>query len=270
MEEEDFLVAEPVSEALLARVHDADYLAGLHDPRLLSRALEVEVPGVLRRAIPRRVLEPFRTATGGTVAAARAALEHGVGINLGGGYHHARPALGHGFCIYNDVAVALHVLRAEGFAGRVLIVDTDAHQGDGNHAFFASDPSVYSFSMHQGDLFPEPKLAGDEDVELPGGMGDAEIVSRLEERLPELLDEIQPALVVHVAGADVLDDDPLTGLAMTADGLVLRDRLVLREARRHGVPLLHLLAGGYGPSAAGAQLRSVAGMLADLSPSVGR
>ena len=204
---------------------------------------------------------PFRRAVGGTVLAARAAVAHGLGINLGGGYHHARPALGHGFCIYNDVALAVHTLRSEGLQGNVLIVDTDAHQGDGDHAFFAADPTVFSFSMHQGDIFPSPKLAGDRDVELRAGTSDAAFLARLQAELEPLLDEVAPVLVVHVAGSDVLHDDPLAGLGMTVDGLVQRDLMVLRASRARGVPVLHLLAGGYGPSAADAQAKSVAALL---------
>ncbi len=264
----DFAVAAPIAHDVLATVHDPTYLRSLDHAPSLSRALEVPVPSALAWAAPRWVLEPFRVSVGGTLLAARGAMEHGVGINLGGGYHHAGPAKGHGFCVYNDVAVAVSVLRSEGLQGTVLIVDTDAHQGDGTHAFFADDPTVYSWSIHQGDAFPIPKRAGDEDHVLARGAADADLNAVLEERLPQLIEALDPAMIVHVAGADVLYDDPLTDLALTVDGLVLRDRIVLQEARRSGVPLLHVLAGGYGPSAAEAQLESVSAMLADMSPSV--
>lgn len=259
-----FAVADEVDPALLARVHDPAYLASLTRPAELSRALEVTVPGFFpARAIERRVLGPFRRQVGGTVLAARGALQHGVGINLGGGFHHARPAMGHGFCIYSDVAAALAALRAEGFQGSVLVVDTDAHQGDGTHAFFAADPTVFSLSLHQGDIFPEPKLQGDLDVPLPAGTGDEAFLAALQRALDAAPQA--PDLVVHVAGSDVLGDDPLAGLAMTPDGLARRDLLVLRWARQRGVPLLHLLAGGYGPSSATAQAASVAAMLREVA-----
>ncbi len=267
LSDRDFAVAEPVPDEVLAQVHDPAYLASLHETPVLARAIEVGVPNVFPRSVvEKRVRTPFRRAVGGTVLAARGAREHGLGINLGGGYHHARPDLGHGFCIYNDVALAIHTLRAEGFDGAVLIVDTDAHQGDGSHAFFADDPTVFSFSMHQGDLFPSPKLRGDLDVELRAGTTDEPFLARLGAELDRLLDEVHPALVVHVAGSDVLHDDPLAGLALTADGLVERDLVVLRAARARGVPVLHLLAGGYGPSAAEAQAKSVAAMLREVRP----
>ncbi len=259
---EAFAVPSEATVDLLARMHDRDYLTSLSDPSALSRALELTIPGFLgSQAVEARILAPFRRAVGGTVAAARAALQHGLGINLGGGFHHARPAMGHGFCVFNDVAVAIAVLRDEGFSGKVLIIDTDAHQGDGSHAFFRSDPSVFSFSMHQQDIFPVPKLRGDLDVGLPGGTDDAAFLEVLAEHLPALLDREAPALVIHVAGADVLRDDPLAGMALTPDGLVRRDQMVARAVRDREIPLVHLLAGGYGPSSALAQGRSVAALV---------
>lgn len=260
--ETDFAVAAPVGDAALAAVHDADYLASLHEAEALGRALEVSLPGFFSRsALDRRVIGPFQAAVGGTVLAARGAVAEGLGVNLGGGYHHARPGMGHGFCIYSDVALAVHTLRAEGLVGPVLVVDTDAHQGDGSHAFFSDDPTVFSFSMHQGDIFPLPKLSGDLDVPLRPGTDDDAFLWALEQRLPGLLDELEPVLVIHVAGADVLVDDPLAGLALTPKGLVARDRYVAKTVRDRDIPLLHLLAGGYGPSAALSQEASVAAIL---------
>ena len=260
--EDDFFIPQTPTVEQLGAVHDPDYLASLRDAKRLSAAIEVALPGFLPGwVLERRVLRPFRRAVGGTLVAARGALEHGLGINLGGGYHHARPALGHGFCIYNDVAYAVHTLRQEGFAAPVLIVDTDAHQGDGNHAFFAQDDSVFSLSLHQGDIFPSPKLRGDQDVPLRGGTGDDAFLAALEGALQPRLESVKPGLVVHVAGSDILSDDPLADLAVTPDGLVARDQLVQRLAAEHGVPLLYVLAGGYGPSSATAQGRSVAEML---------
>jgi histone deacetylase 11 len=262
LQEQDLAVPAPASEEELARVHAPAYLASLHHMPVVSRALEVPVPDIFPESVlEQRVLIPFRTAVGGTALAAEAALQHGLGINLGGGYHHARPALGHGFCLYNDVAHAIHTLRARGFAGPVLIVDTDIHQGDGNHAFFAQDPTVYTFSMHRGDLFPHPKMPGDRDVELPPDLDDTQYLALLQAELEQLLPQVRPELVIHVAGADILSDDPLGGLAMTPQGLLQRDLHVLRTTRARKIPLLHVLAGGYGPSAASAQAQSLEQML---------
>lgn len=258
---DQFAIASPISDEQLAAVHDPAYLASLHDMPVLSAALELELPDVFPRSlVEQRVRRPFRLAAGGTELAVQAALQHGVGVNLGGGFHHARPGLGHGFCVYNDVAWAIYRARVEGFTGRVLIVDTDAHQGDGNHAYFADDPLVFSFSMHGEQLFPEPKLIGDRDVGLPPGIDDATFLALLDASLDELLSE-GVDLLIHVAGADVLADDPLANLALSIEGLVERDRRVFDAARDRDIPMVHLLAGGYGPSAAIAQARSVAGIV---------
>jgi histone deacetylase 11 len=257
-----FLVPAPATIEQLAAVHDRDYLASLERADVLAKALEVPVPAAFgAKTLERRVLLPFRRAAGGTIEVARHAAGGGLGINLGGGYHHARPDLGHGFCIYNDVATAIAVLRGEGFDGQVLVVDTDAHQGDGNHAALAGDPSVFTFSMHQGSLFPHPKVSGDLDHALDAGVGDAGFHAALDERLTALISQVEPALIVHVAGCDVLGDDPLTNFAMTPEGLVERDLIVARHAEAAGAGLVHLLAGGYGPSAARAQGMSVAALL---------
>ncbi len=261
-----FLVPDEVPSEALAAVHDPAYLASLTDHERLAEVLEVPLPGIFgARAIEERVLAPFRRATGGTLAAARAALEHGVGINLGGGFHHAKPEGGHGFCVYNDVAAALWVLRREGFEGRVLVVDTDAHQGDGNHAAFAADDRVHTLSLQQAKLFPQPRVPGDEDIELKAGLDDTAYLAQLEGALEGLLERSRPDLVIHVAGSDVLWDDPLTGLGLTVEGLVARDLRVFRMARSQGIPYLHVLAGGYGPSSAKGQAASVAAILAETA-----
>lgn len=261
---EDYATPDEVDPELLAVVHDPAYLASLTEPEHLSGALEVSVPGFFpASAIERRVLGPFRRQVQGTVLAARGALDHGLGVNLGGGFHHARPALGHGFCVYGDVAVAVESLRREGFDGRVIVLDTDAHQGDGTHAFFAADPAVHAVSLQQAGIFPQPRVPGDVDVELPAGTDDAAYLSTLDSVLAALPWE-DAALLVHVAGSDVLSDDPLAGLDLTPEGLLARDLAVLRAARSRGVPVLYLLAGGYGPSSATAQGASVAAMLREV------
>lgn len=257
----DFAVPAPATDARLARVHDPAYLESLHHTPTLAQAIEVGVPDIFPRGVlERRVRRAFRLAAEGTTVAARGALATGLGINLGGGFHHARPAFGHGFCIYGDVALAIATLRDEGFTGKVLIVDTDAHQGDGNHAFFAADPTVVSLSIHQGDIFPHPKLAGDLDIALTAGDGDGALQGALD-RVEAVVEAERPALIVHVAGADILYDDPLAGLSVSVDGLVARDLRMLSMARERGIPLLHTLAGGYGPSAATAQSQAMAALL---------
>ena len=167
----------------------------------------------------------------------------------------------------NDVAAAVWTLRQEGFTGRVLIIDTDAHQGDGNHAAFAGDPSVYTLSLQQEKIFPLPRVPGDRDVELRGGMDDGAYAKRLDKELAAAFEGGEFALVIHVAGSDVLWDDPLAGLGLTVEGLVAKDLMVMRAARSRDIPYLHLLAGGYGPSSAEGQAASVAAILEEVAAS---
>lgn len=260
---EDFAVGAEPTEAELLAVHDAALLEGFREPARLSEALEVPVPGFLSAStLDRRVLLPFRLGAGGTVTVARhVARTGGLGINLAGGYHHARPDLAHGFCLYNDVALAVDAVRAAGFTAPILVVDTDAHQGDGNHAAFAEDPSVSTLSLQQAGIFPQPGVPGDLDVALPGGTDDAAYLDALDRVLPGILEQTGAELVFHVAGADVLADDPLAGLGLSPEGLVQRDLLVQRRVSEAGAGLVYVLGGGYGPSAAEAQARSIAAML---------
>jgi|GEM_PF-9489 len=258
----DFFEAAAASEQQLERGHSPEYLESLTDPAVLAQALEAPVPGFLgEAAIGRRLLGPFAAAVGGTLLAAEHAAQGRLAINLGGGFHHARPDMGHGFCVYNDVAVAILALRAAGFSDNVLIVDTDAHQGDGSHAFFGDDPSVFSLSLHQDGIFPNPKLPGDLDVPLPGGSDDRTFLAALDRALSQVPADLQPGLVVHVSGSDVLQGDPLATLRITPQGMRSRDLAVARWTAEHRAGLLHVLAGGYGPRSAEAHQLSLTALL---------
>jgi acetoin utilization deacetylase AcuC-like enzyme len=185
-------------------------------------------------------------AVGGTVEAAGAALDRGLAMNLAGGTHHAFADHGEGFCVFNDVAVAIRALQREGRITRAAIVDLDVHQGNGTHAIFADDPTVTTFSMHGGKNYPFRKVAGTRDIELPDGCGDDEYLSLLERALPEVLREARADLVVYLAGADPHEGDRLGRLKLTYDGLKRRDVLVLDACRFVGLPVCVTIAGGYG------------------------
>lgn len=160
------------------------------------------------------------------------------------------------------MALAVRAVRAAGYTAPILVVDTDAHQGDGNHAAFAQDPSVTTLSLQQAGIFPQPGVPGDLDVALPGGTDDAAYLAALDGVLPRLLAETGAGLVFHVAGADVLSDDPLAGLGLSPEGLVQRDLLVQARTAEAGAGLVYVLGGGYGPSAAEAQGAAIAAMIA--------
>lgn len=180
----------------------------------------------------------------GTLEACRDALRGGLGLHVGGGSHHAFAGHGEGFCLLNDLAVALLVLKAERRVERAAVVDLDVHQGNGTAAILAGRDGLYTFSMHQEDLYPERKQASTRDIGLPAGTGDAKYLKILEEELAAFFAR-RPELVVYQAGADVWEGDLLGGLGLTADGVAARDRLVFRMCRERGVPVAVTLGGGY-------------------------
>jgi acetoin utilization deacetylase AcuC-like enzyme len=185
-------------------------------------------------------------AVGGTCEAAEAALSCGCTINLAGGTHHAFADRGEGFCVFNDVAVAICRLLRSGRIARAAVIDLDVHQGNGTHAIFAGDDRVYTFSMHGRRNYPFHKIAGRLDIELDDGTGDGEYLGLLADALPEVLAEAAPDLVIYLAGADPHEGDRLGRLRLSFDGLGRRDAMVLEACREVGLPLAITIAGGYG------------------------
>lgn len=228
-----------VADLLL--VHTADYV-------------EKVTTGTLSAAEQRRIGLPWSEmfverayrVVRGTVEAAEAALERGVAFNLAGGTHHAFPDHGEGFCTFNDVGIAVRRLQRRGLVRRAAIVDLDVHQGNGTHAVFAADPSVFTFSMHGAKNFPFHKVPGSLDVELDDGTADDEYLARLADALPRVLAASQPDLVVYLAGSDPHEGDRLGRLRLTFDGLKRRDVMVLESCRDVGIPVCLTIAGGYG------------------------
>jgi len=220
-----------------------------HCPAYLGRVVAGALSGAEQRAIgfpwTPQMVERSRRTSGATLAAARAALADGVAVNLAGGTHHAFRDRGQGFCVLNDSAIAARALQAEGLLGRVAVVDCDVHQGDGTAAIFRDDPTVFTFSVHGANNFPFAKEPGDLDVELPDGAGDREYLEALERGLREALERARPQLAIYLAGADPYYDDRFGRLALTKQGLLERDRLVLERCRRAGVPVAVTMAGGY-------------------------
>jgi histone deacetylase 11 len=192
-----------------------------------------------------RVLRPMRYATGGTILASRMALDSGLAINLAGGYHHASPSWGDGSCVYADIPLAAEILHAEGLVERVLVVDLDAHQGNGTaatiqHWFWASILDVY-----EDDLFPTIKQPEDFPIPITAGLEGLEYLAIVEEALPRALDAVEPDLVIYNAGSDPLAGDPLAGLRLTRDDLARRDLFVASMVREREIPLAMVLSGGY-------------------------
>jgi len=225
----------------LLRVHTAPYVQHVTDGTL---------PAAEQRRIglpwsPAFVERAWRVARG-TVEASDAALQHGIAMNLAGGTHHAFPDRGEGFCTFNDVAVAIRRLQAQGRIRRAAIVDLDVHQGNGTHACFANDSSVFTFSMHGARNFPFHKVPGTLDIELDDGTGDEEYLSLLATHLPRVLLAANADLVVYLAGADPHENDRLGRLRLSFEGLRRRDRMVIESCREVGLPVCVTIAGGYG------------------------
>jgi acetoin utilization deacetylase AcuC-like enzyme len=239
----------------LALVHTAPYLEKAREGRFTP-------PELARLELPwsPAIMEGFRLIVGGTVAAARRAVSSvspgwsGSGarcaarlrgaVQLGGGFHHAFPDHGEGFCLFNDIAVAIRRLQADDLITRAAVVDCDVHHGNGTAGIFSGDPSVYTLSVHQEHNYPIHKPPGSRDVGLPDGARDEEYLEALEAALPDLF-AFQPDIVFYLAGADPFEGDQLGGLNVSAEGLRLRDFLVLRSACTSGVPVVVTLAGGY-------------------------
>lgn len=237
---------EPVWLKALELVHGAEYLDSIHDACTLTSIMGVEI----RDDLVDRLIDFQRLQTGGTLMATRRARQHGVGVNLGGGFHHAMADRGGGFCIFNDVAVAIADERRHGFDGRVLIVDLDLHDGDGTRTVFAGDPDVHTFSIHARDWGPTDAESST-SIELGSRVDDATYLDAIREHLPTVFESFAPKLVIYLAGCDPAHDDYLGDWTISAEAMLERDLLVWNLARSHvhRVPLVVLLAGGYSPEA---------------------
>jgi acetoin utilization deacetylase AcuC-like enzyme len=238
--EGDFLKPAPASDEDILRVHSQDYVYKLKTGSLTrAEVMRMEVP------YSAELIEACWLAAGGSILAARRALEDGFSANIGGGFHHAYPDHGEGFCVIHDVAVAIRKMQAEGAIERAMVVDTDVHQGNGTAAIFGGDETVFTMSIHQEHNYPYPKPPSTLDVNLPDGVGDADYLAILEKYLHRSFDQFSPQLLFYVAGADPYGEDQLGGLALTLDGLARRDALVMGYAQRNQVPAAVTLAGGY-------------------------
>ncbi|MEO1085741.1 MAG: histone deacetylase, partial [Acidobacteriota bacterium] len=235
---------EPASLQVLSRVHTEEYLDSVHDPQVMTSALGLEVA----RTQVDRLIDEQRLQVGGTMAAVRRARGGGVAVNLGGGFHHAHADHGAGFCLFNDVAVAITCERRRGMRGRVLVVDLDVHDGDGTRDIYRQDFGVHTFSMH-GRHWGETGAEESTSIELGSGFTDATYLDVLNEHLPPIFERFQPRLVIYLAGCDPAHDDLLGDGALSAAGLLERDRQVANLCRRHGAGLAIVLSGGYGPNA---------------------
>ena len=237
----DLLLAPRATEEELLLVHEARYLASFAAGDLGDDAMK-------RIGFPwsPELVERSLRSCGGTVAAARHAARAGRAAYLAGGTHHARAASGAGYCVYNDCAVGARVIQREAGVARVLIVDTDVHQGDGTAAIFHGDPGVFTLSIHGDQNFPAAKAQSDLDVALPTGTGDDAYLAALRQAFEAALDRARPEFVFYLSGADAFVGDRFGRLSLSKEGLRQRDALVLGDLRRRGLPHVTVMGGGYG------------------------
>jgi acetoin utilization deacetylase AcuC-like enzyme len=235
-------------------LHEAEavpwaWLEAVHDPELVARIrtglLSVREERGLGLPWSPALVERSRRSVAGTIAAARFALGAGLGMNLGGGTHHAGKAFARGYCVFNDVAVALSRLRADGRATRALIVDCDVHQGDGTADLLGPDPECFTLSLHGARNYPFQRIPSDLDVDIAAATGDERYLHALDEALDYAIPRARPEIAFYLAGADPWEGDRLGRLALSKAGLRARDELVLDRLRAAGAAVCVVLAGGY-------------------------
>ena len=259
----DFLRPNSITGEQLRLVHSERYLKSLTDSFELAKIFEVAptmfVPAIL---LDWRILKPMRIAAGGTLLTMRKALKHGLAINVGGGYHHACENNGGGFCAYSDIPIAAKVLQNEGLAKTVMIVDTDAHQGNG----FATEAKkigsgLFMLDFYDETIYPHPKVEEDWSVPFPRNTSGKVYLSTLEETLPVAIDKVKPDLIVCNAGSDVLESDPLSTFKLASTDMNKRDLFVVECARGKSFPVAMVLAGGYGRESGMAHAHSIKAIL---------
>jgi acetoin utilization deacetylase AcuC-like enzyme len=237
---EDFVRPERASDEDLLRVHTKDWVYKLKAGTLtLSEQMKLEVP------YSKELVEAFWLAAGGTIAAAHAALRDGFGCNIGGGFHHAYPGHGEGFCAIHDVAVAIRRLQHDKQIRKAMVIDTDVHHGNGTAAIFAKDETVFTLSIHQLNNYPAHKPASSLDLDMEDGVEDEEYLNALFPAVRKSLEKFQPEMVFYIGGADPYRDDQLGGLDLSMKALKARDKGVFEEARKRKIPVVTALAGGY-------------------------
>ena len=250
IEQFSFSVPKIVSDDDLLTVHTQDYLDSLSSSKAVAKVAEVWPLAFLPNFIlQRNLLAPIKLATGGTILGAELALKHGWAINLSGGYHHAKAENGGGFCFFADISIAVYkVLKKQSDDFKVLIIDLDAHQGNGHEAIFKDDPQIRIFDIYGKDNYPHDKKTQkyiDFDYGVKFGITTEQYLKLLKEELPKAIAQINPNLIVYNAGTDIFEKDHLGVFKVSAEGIIERDEFVFEQAKTNKIPILMLLSGGY-------------------------
>ncbi len=238
--EADFVEPEPASDEDILRVHTPAYVE-----KLKTGTLSAEEIAGLEIGFSPALVEASWLWAGGSILAGRRALEEGGCYHMGGGFHHAFPDHGEGFCAINDIAVAIRRLLADKLVRLAMVIDCDVHQANGTAGIFQDESDVYTFSIHMEDGYPALRPPSDLDLGLPDGTGDSGYLEELDKGIDQALSHLYPDIIFYVAGADPFSGDQLGGLNITLDGLKHRDEMVFTKAKEKGVPVVTVLAGGY-------------------------
>lgn len=240
--EENFFEPEIPNDKYILAVHDAAYFYDLLNLKISPKeARKIGFP------LSEDLVERERIIADGTIKACEYALQYGIAMNIAGGTHHAYTDHGEAFCMLNDQAIGTRYLQAKKLVKKILIVDLDVHQGNGTAEIFKNDASVFTFSMHGESNYPFKKEKSDVDIALKKGIEDAEYLSILKKKLPELIDKVKPDFICYLSGVDVIFSDKLGTLALTLEGCKKRDEFVLRTCFEHKIPVECSMGGGYSP-----------------------
>jgi acetoin utilization deacetylase AcuC-like enzyme len=243
--EANFFAPARLSKEVALLTHTSDYW-----DKLVQVTLSRSEERAIGFPITAQFIERGRHISGGTIECTQYAREYGVAMNVAGGTHHAFADRGEGYCCLNDQAVAANWLLTNNLSKKILIIDLDVHQGNGTAAIFKHEPRVFTFSMHGERNYPTRKEQSDLDIGLPDGCTDELYLDTLRTHLPRLLDEVQPDFVFYQSGVDILDTDKLGRLSVSRAGCRERDRLVLSQCKKHALPVVVCMGGGYSPRVA--------------------
>lgn len=240
LSKKDFIISYPAEDEDILRIHTPEYIN-----KLKKGLLQRDELLVLELPYSPGLVKASYVCAQGTILTVQQALKESVAIHLGGGFHHAFADHGEGFCVLNDIAIAIARLKHDGFIERALIIDCDLHQGNGTAKIFESEEDVFTLSIHQDNNYPLIKPPSNLDIGLADGTGDDEYLKELERNMLPIIAQFKPSLILYVAGADPYKFDQLGGLALSIEGLKKRDELIFRSAQKSLIPVAVVLAGGY-------------------------
>ncbi len=257
-----------VSDKELLVVHSQAYLDKLENSETMAKVTEMGILSKLpAKVLKNKLLHPIKKATAGSILASELAIQHGWAINLSGGYHHAKREMGEGFCFFADVNLIIEHLRAKQLIKSALIVDLDAHQGNGHESIHGKDNAVYIYDAYNGNIYPlerDLKPYINYDFPLKHKTGDIEYLNLLKDNLPVAIAESEPDILIYVAGTDIYEHDPLGALSITKEGIIERDAFVFEQALAAKVPIVMLLSGGYHKDSGPIIGASIEGLLRDI------